>query len=99
MISVNSTSKPQNSNANTSTEPNNCKTLRIDFVGPLNPASTKGNKFILTISDYFSKYFDAVPPPEKNGHVVLLRYLKYVLILRNGPYISGHRVIFFKLNF
>ena len=37
----------------------------IDFVGPIHPTSTKGNRFILTISDYFTKWVEAIPLPSK----------------------------------
>ena len=30
--------------------------LGIDFVGPISPPSTAGNKYILTVCDYFSKF-------------------------------------------
>ncbi|KAL5491279.1 hypothetical protein EMCRGX_G016535 [Ephydatia muelleri] len=29
--------------------------IGIDFIGPVNPTSSQGNRYILTISDYFSK--------------------------------------------
>ncbi len=38
--------------------------IGIDFIGPLVP-STQGNKYILTISDYFSKYVLAIPMEDK----------------------------------
>ena len=33
----------------------------IDIVGPINPSSTKGHRFILTITDYFSKWAETIP--------------------------------------
>ena len=39
----------------------------IDFIGPIKPTSVTGNRFILTISDYFSKFVDAVPLPDKSA--------------------------------
>ena len=39
----------------------------IDFIGPVNPTSSQGNRYILTISDYFSKFVEAVPLPSKNA--------------------------------
>ena len=38
--------------------------IGIDFIGPLVP-STQGNKCILTISDYFTKYVLAIPMEDK----------------------------------
>ena len=37
----------------------------MDFIGPLSPISSNGNRFILTLSDYFSKWAEAVPLPTK----------------------------------
>ena len=41
--------------------------IGIDFIGPVNPTSSQGNRYILTISDYFSKFVEAVPLPSKNA--------------------------------
>ena len=41
--------------------------IGIDFIGPINPVSTKGNKYILTISDYFTKFVNAIPLPDKSA--------------------------------
>jgi hypothetical protein len=32
----------------------------IDFVGPISPPSVSGNSYILTLSDYFTKWVEAV---------------------------------------
>jgi hypothetical protein len=37
----------------------------IDFIGPLQPPSTQGSHYILTISDYFTKYVLAIPTETK----------------------------------
>ena len=39
--------------------------IGIDFVGPITPTSRHGNNYILTISDYFSKYVHAIPTKTK----------------------------------
>ena len=39
----------------------------IDFVGPISPASNSGNKYILTLSDYFTKWVEAVALPTKEA--------------------------------
>ena len=39
----------------------------MDFIGPISPVSSKGNHFILTISDYFTKWVEAVPLPTKES--------------------------------
>ena len=43
--------------------------LGIDFVGPL-PMASDGSRYILTISDYFSKWIDAVGTPNKEASTV-----------------------------
>ena len=48
----------------------------IDFVGPITPASSSGNRFILTLSDYFTKWVDAVPLPSKHATGVAASLLK-----------------------
>ena len=39
----------------------------IDFIGPIHPTSKRGNKFVLTISDYFTKWVEAIPLPSKDS--------------------------------
>ncbi len=40
--------------------------LGIDFIGPLSPPPGEdGSRYILTISDYFTKLVEAVPTPDK----------------------------------
>ena len=41
--------------------------LGVDFIGPISPVSSKGNCFILTLSDYFTKWVEAVPLPTKES--------------------------------
>ena len=49
--------------------------IGIEFIGPLSPIATDGSKFILTISDYFSKYVGVVPTPDKcSSRVASLLY-------------------------
>ena len=52
----------------------------IDFVGPISPPSVSGNSYILTLSDYFTKWVEAVPLPTKEAYGVATVLLKvYVL--------------------
>lgn len=39
--------------------------IGIDFIGPITPASHHGNQYILTISDYFTKFVQAIAMPNK----------------------------------
>ena len=42
----------------------------IDFIGPLSPASEDGSKYILTISDYFTKWVEVIPSKNKKAVTV-----------------------------
>ena len=55
--------------------------IGIDFIGPINPSSSKGNRYILTISDYFSKFVEAVALPTKNADGVANALFK----VNSGP--------------
>ena len=41
--------------------------LGIDFVGPMSPPSLKGNCYIMTVSDYFTKFGFAHALPTKEA--------------------------------
>ena len=55
--------------------------IGIDFVGPLNPASTQGRLYILTstVSDYFSKDVHAIPTETKEACVVAGALFKLIM--------------------
>ena len=50
----------------------------IDFIGPIKPTSV----FILTLSDYFSKFVDAVPLPDKSAPGVVRSLYKVFMHTR-----------------
>ena len=39
----------------------------MDLIGPLTE-TPRGNKYIVTITDYFSKWAEAGPLPDKHAH-------------------------------
>ena len=39
--------------------------IGIDFIGPIYPASTQGNRYILTVCDYFTKFVHATATETK----------------------------------
>ena len=41
--------------------------VSLDFVGPITPVSSQGNRYILTVSDYFTKFVEAVLLPSKSA--------------------------------
>lgn len=38
----------------------------MDLIGPL-PETSRGNKYIVTLTDYFSKWAEAAPLPNKSA--------------------------------
>ncbi|KAJ6806934.1 uncharacterized protein M6B38_106315 [Iris pallida] len=55
----------------------------IDIIGPINPPSVKGHRFILAITDYFSKWAEAIPLIEvKTSNVV--SFIKHHVIYHFG---------------
>jgi ribonuclease HI len=55
----------------------------MDVVGPINPPSSKGHKFILAATDYFSKWAEAVPLKEVKAENVE-DFIRTNLIYRFG---------------
>ena len=39
--------------------------IGIDLIGPISPPSVQGNRYIFTISDYFTKFVVAIPLADK----------------------------------
>ena len=57
--------------------------LGMDFVGPISPPSLTGNRYILTISDYFTRFgwAKALPTKEAIGVVAALKELFYLMVI------------------
>ena len=54
----------------------------MDFIGPISPTSRSGNRYILTISDYFTRFgwAKALPSKEAVNVVQSLREVKCVCV-------------------
>ncbi len=54
--------------------------LGMDFVGPISPMSVSGNRYIFTISDYFTKFAwaKAVPTKEAIGVIEVLKEVRII---------------------
>ena len=48
----------------------------IDFVGPITPEADDGSRYILTISDYFTKWVEAIPTANKFASTVAATLFK-----------------------
>ena len=55
--------------------------LGIDFIGPVSPPSSAGNRYVLTVSDYFTKFAwaHALPTKEAVGVVAALWQERFTL--------------------
>ena len=54
--------------------------IGIDFIGPVNPVSRFGSRYILTISDYYSKFVFAIPTKTKEACYVSAALVKVILL-------------------
>ena len=59
-------------------------TIVIDLVGPLKKSS-KGNKWILTVEDYLSKWPEAIPLPDSKAHTIAVALLDHVIARHSAP--------------
>ena len=53
--------------------------LGIDFVGPLTPTAEDGSRYILTLRDYFTKWVEAIPTPDKSAKGVAASLFKVIV--------------------
>ena len=64
----------------------------IDLVGPL-PKTARGNCYIITLVDYFSKWPEAAPLPDKSARSVALFLYKmmcrYTCMYNNGRLVNA----------
>lgn len=58
--------------------------LGMDFVGPISPPSCSGNRYILTVSDYFTKFAwaKAVATKEAVEVVSALKEVSYLQLIQ-----------------
>ncbi len=56
----------------------------MDFLGPIRPASPNGNKFVMVMTDYFSKWVEAIALPDQTAATTVDCLFKNI-VLRHGP--------------
>jgi hypothetical protein len=47
----------------------------MDFMGPFKPPSTHGNKYIMVVTDYFSKYVEVKALPDQTAETTADAFL------------------------
>ena len=55
----------------------------LDFIGPINPASSASHQYIITATDYFTKWLEAKPTKKTTSNVVC-EFLKENILVRFG---------------
>jgi hypothetical protein len=55
----------------------------MDFMGPFKPPSTHGNKYIMVVTDYFSKYVEVAALPDQTAETTADAFLQTV-VRRHG---------------
>ena len=79
----------------------------LDFIGPINPTSSAGHQYIITTTDYFTKWLEAKPTKKTTSKVVceflkeniLVRFgVPVKLVIDNAAYFPQPRSLVFVLN-
>ncbi|CAG2217472.1 unnamed protein product [Mytilus edulis] len=58
--------------------------IGIDILGPL-PKSTRGNKFLLVIGDYFTKWMEAIPIQDREATTVANKLIERIVTIFGVP--------------
>ena len=58
--------------------------IAMDILGPL-PVTTIGNKYVLVISDYFTKWADALPLPNMEAETVAREFVRHFVCVFGAP--------------
>ena len=57
----------------------------MDLIGPFQPTA-EGNRYVLTMTDYFSKYVEGVAIPDKTALSVPEQFTKSTVVM--GPFLA-----------
>lgn len=58
--------------------------LAMDILGPF-PRSNKGNKFLLVVGDYFSKWLDAIPVKDQEATTIAKAFVNRIVSIFGAP--------------
>ena len=50
--------------------------VAVDILGPLDPPTSKGNRYVLVIVDYFTKWLTALPMPDMTAETCAERFVR-----------------------
>jgi transposase InsO family protein len=73
----------------------------MDFMGPFKPPSSQGNKYIMVVTDYFSKYVEVRALPDQTAITTADAFLDMVVRRHGTPkaIVSDRGVNFTSKNF
>ena len=58
--------------------------VAIDVMGPL-PASTRGNRYVVVMADYFTKWAEAIATPDQEARTVADVFVRHFLTKFGAP--------------
>ena len=61
----------------------------IDVIGPINPPTSKGHRFILAITEYFSKWAEAIPLKEVKA-IDVIKFIKHHVMTMDHNLSASH---------
>lgn len=76
----------------------------INFIGPINPTSSVGHMHILRVTDYFTKWVEAIPTKKVNtqvtcefltNHILVRFHVPVKIVVDNATYFSTREMSMF----
>ena len=61
------------------------ETIAIDFLGPFKPKSTQGNSYIMIVTDYFTKWVEAILLPDQKAKTTARALVKPIISRHGSP--------------
>ena len=58
--------------------------MAVDLLGPL-PESAKGNRYVIVVGDYFSRWMEALPIPNQEASTVAEKLVDEVFLRFSPP--------------